>query len=145
MNKESRYGLTYINGAGEERYARLRGEEKKQEALDRCKKSGFKVISCQKLYPFSTMKNQHNFDLIANICLNRLFDMDAGDVPYDEAEYDRLRELRDKAIKFFCLDLPVAWLPYEEWKDAKELSMMAILHRQECCIANGRPDLVTYC
>ena len=72
-------------------------------------------------------------------------DMDLGEVEYDSAEYEQLEDLKEKANKYFCLPFPVAWIPYEEWKEAKELSEMAIIHRQNACIENGRYDLVTYC
>ena len=144
--KEDRFALRYIsNKDGKEKVCYPRSIEKKNEQLAYCKAHGIRVISCVKLYPFSTEKNQHNFELINNICYCRLHDMAYGEVPMDRAEFDRLSELKEKAERFFCLPLPVAWLPYEDWREAKELAQMAILHRQEACIANGRPDLVTYC
>jgi hypothetical protein len=77
--------------------------------------------------------------------MNEIYDIWNGDKKVSDEEYDKLYEIKEKAEKFFCLPLPVAWLPWEEWKDAKEMVENAIFHRQEACIANGRPDLVTYC
>lgn len=145
MRKEQRYALTYKLANGTIKTCYPRSEEKKNENIEFCRKNNIKVISCKKLYPFSTEKNQHNFELISNICYNTMYDMDMGHIPMDEKEYERLEVMREKAGKFFGLELPVAWLPYEEWKEAKELSVMAVLHRQETCIANGRYDLVQYC
>ena len=122
-----------------------RSKEKCEENKRICKERGWRVISCEKLYPFNTEKNQHNFDLIHNICMNTLYDMDSGEKKYDAKEYERLEILKEKSERFFCLPLPVAWLPWDEWKDAKELSEMAIIHRQNACIENGRYDLVKYC
>ena len=144
--KEERYELRYISKKdGKEKSCYPRSTEKKDEQLQLCKERGVKVVYCKKLYPFSTEKNQHNFELVHNVCRNTMHDMDMGDIEYNEAEYDRLAELASKAEELFCLELPVAWLPYEQLKEAKEISQMAILHRQEACIANGRPDLVKYC
>lgn len=146
MNRENRYELRYVSPVnGNVTACYPRSEEKKNENIEFCKERGIKVISCKKLYPFSTEKNQHNFEPINNICFNRMHDMESGEIEWDEAEYDRLSEMREKAERFFGLTLPVAWLTWEDWKEAKELASMAVLHRQEACIANGRPDLVTYC
>lgn len=145
-SKEQRWALRYISKKdGTEKVCYPRSEEKKHEQLDICKQNGITVLSCKKLYPFSTEKNQHNFDLIHSICMNAMSDMEAGETEWNEAEYNRLETMKEKAEKFFCLPLPVAWLPWEELREAKELANLAILHRQEACIRNGRPDLVTYC
>lgn len=144
--KEERWALTYVSSKdGTTKVCYPRSKEKKEEQLAICKERGIKVLSCKKLYPFSTEKNQHNFELIRNICWNTMYDMQSGEIPYDEAEYDRLEATKEKADRFFGLPLPIAWLPYEEWSEAKELATAAIIHRQEACIRNGRPDLVQYC
>jgi len=144
--KEERFEITYISiKDGQTKKCYPRSKEKKDEQLKHCKEKGIKVLSCKKLYPFSTMKNQHNFQLINDICFNRMHDMEMGEIEYNEAEYDRLWDMKEKAEKYFCLELPVAWLPYEDLKEAKELSQMAILHRQNACIEAGRPELVAYC
>lgn len=146
MKKEQKWELRYISKKdGKEYNCYSNSEEKKNEQLRICKERGIKVIHCKKLYPFSTMKNQHNFELINNICHNTMYDMEAGEIEWNKAEYDRLADLQEKAERFFLLPLPVAWLPWEDWKDAKELASMAVIHRQNACIEAGRPDLVTYC
>jgi len=142
---ELRYAVPTAGGSESEKVIYPRSEAKRAENLEACKKYGYRVISCKKLYPFNTERNQHNFELIANICSNRMYDMEAGAVKFNLDEYDRLSETREKAQNFFALPLPLAWLPWEEWKEAKELSETAILHRQNACIANGRLDLVTFC
>lgn len=110
-----------------------------------CEKVGLRIISIKKLYPFSTMKNQHNFDLICSLTGNRMDDMICGTIEYDADEYEKLEEMRKKAEEFFCLPLPIAWLPWEQYKEAKELAEMAIIHRQNACIKAGRYDLVKDC
>ena len=143
--KEQRWELRYVNKDGVVKACYPRSKEMKDEQLYIAKERGLRVLSCKKLYPFNTYGNQHNFELINNICHNAMYDMDMGEKPYDEEEYERLSVLKDKAEKYWMLPLPVAWLPWEDWKDAKELSQMAIIHRQNACIEAGRPDLVTYC
>lgn len=144
MTRVNKYELKYIANE-QEKTIRFDGDDKKQRNLDVCKKNGYKVVYCKKLYPFSTMKNQHNFDLIHSICFNTMSDMEDGEIKWDDAEYERLEKMRQRAEEFFTLPLPVAWLTWEDYKDAKELAETAIIHRQEACIRNGRPDLVTYC
>lgn len=145
-NKEQRWALRYISKKdGTEKVCYPRSEEKKNEQLATCKRNGITVLSCKKLYPFSTVKNQHNFELIRNICFNTMHDMEHGETQWNGDEYDRLDAMKEKADYFFGLPLPVAWLPWDEYCEAKELANTAIIHRQEACIANGRPDLVTYC
>ena len=41
-------------------------KEKIAKNKELCKKYGYDVISVKKLYPFSTMKHQHDFDHVAN-------------------------------------------------------------------------------
>lgn len=145
-NKEQRWELRYISAKdGTEKVCYPRSEEKKNEQLDLCKQKGITVLSCKKLYPFSTEKNQHNFDLIHNICMNRMNDMFIGEAEWNEEEYDRLESMKEKAEEFFCLPLPIAWLPYDKLAEARELAQMAIIHRQNACIEAGRPDLVAHC
>lgn len=144
MKREQRWEQKFeINGQVKTYYPKNEATMKKN--LEVAKAKGYKKISSKKLYPFSTMKNQHNFELINNICCNTMWDMDHNEIPYDNAEYNRLYDLRQKAEKYFCYELPVAWVPYEELVEMKEISNMAIMHRQDACIRNGRFDLVSMC
>lgn len=143
--RQQRWAIRYRLPDGTEKTHTSTSEERKAQALASIKAKGFQLISCRKLYPFNTERNQHNFDLIHNICANAMHDMDTGETPYNAAEYDRLAETKEKAERLFCLPLPVAWVPWEVLKDAKELATAAINHRQDACIAAGRHDLVRYC
>ena len=148
MARENKYELWYAvqTADGEqEKMIRFTGDDKKKKNLDICKKMGYRVISCKKLYPFSTIKNQHNFDLIHSLCFNRMHDMEIGEIEWNDEEYEYLENLRSKADTYFILELPVAWLPYEDWKEATEIAMMAVNHREQTCIENGRLDLLKYC
>lgn len=145
MNREERFQIRWLsNKDGEWHTLHCKGKEAKDRNVAKCKANGIRY-TCKKLYPFSTNKNQHNFELISNICFCDMQDMIDGEKEWDEAEFDRLQKMEEKAQEFFCLPLPVAWLPYEEWKEAKELATMACLHREAKCIESGRIDLLRYC
>lgn len=144
FQKEDRYRMK-VDRKGEIKYYYPRSKEQKNKNLQICKENGFEVLECVKLYPFNTYANQHNFELIYNICFCDLHDMEVGEKPWDADLYDILEHRKERAEYFRCLELPVAWIPYTEWAEAKEMSEAAILHRQDACIANGRPDLVQYC
>ena len=142
---ELRYQVPTAGGNWDEKVIRFTTVERKEANLKKCAEYGYKVVSCKKLYPLNTYANQHNFYLIYNICFNTMSDMECGDIPYDSNEYDKLEQRRDRAGYFATLPLPTAWLPYDEWVEAKEMYTAAVIHRGNACIENGRPDLVTYC
>lgn len=142
---EIRYEVPTSEGNRSEKVVRPRSEEAKDRNLQKIKELGYRLVSCKKLYPFSTEKNQHNFMLVANICKNTMYDMMSGEIPYNNDEYIRLDELHDKADKYFCYPLPVAWVPWEDLKEMKELATMAVNHRMDACERAGRYDLLKYC
>ena len=143
--KENRFRITARLNNGTTKTVYPKSIEQKELNLEICKENGFKVLECVKLYPFSTERNQHNFMLISNICSNEMSDMRSGEQPWDEELYETLYNRKERADYFFSLPLPVAWLPFKEWEEAKEMATAAILHRQDCCIEHGRADLVQYC
>lgn len=148
--KEMRWELRYRalkNGKWIDKICYPRSEEKKAENLAKIAASDtLQYVSCKKMYPFDMWNNQHNFELIANICYNRMRDMEDGEIKFDQAEYDRLSALREKADRLFCMMTgPITWLVGEDLAAAKELSMMARNHRAQACIENRRADLERYC
>ena len=147
--KEEKYELRYAVPTAEGNWNEKRQVYGSKEHFERnkakCKELGYKVIKACKLYPFNTYKNQHNFELINNICHNTMWDMDMGEIEYNEAKYNELYERQQKAERFFCMPLPVAWVCWEDWQEMNEMATAAVLHRQNACIANGRPELVSYC
>lgn len=143
---EQRYAVPTAGGNWSEKVVYPKSKEQKDNNAKKIRELGYKAISCKKLYPFSTEKNQHNFELISNICYNRIHDICVmGEAEEYEGEADKLEAMKEKADKYFCYPLPVAWVTWEEHCEMKELANMAILHRQEACIKAGRPELVTYC
>lgn len=147
--KEEKYELRYevptANGNWSEKVAFGNSKEWLDRNKAKCKELGYRVVKASKLYPFNTWKNQHNFMLISNICRNTISDMEMGEKEWDDAEIERLEALREKADKLESLPLPLAWIPYEDWKDAKELSEMASLHRYNTCLEHGRYRDLQYC
>lgn len=139
QNRPEKYRFT----VGERRFV-VTGKDKADQKKAELKANG-EAFKCQKLYPFSSEKNQHNFELVRNVCMNRIYDIDAGEPMTDEHELERLYEIKEKADKYWCLPLPVAWLPWEELSEARELCVGAREHRANACIEAGRPDLVKYC
>ena len=144
---ELRYTRKEADGSTSERVCYPKSEACRDDALDIIKESNgkYSLVSCKKLYPFNMATTQHNFSLISDICHNRMRDMEMGEIPWDDEEYDRLQSTRDKADRFFCWMTPIGWLTWDDWKDAKEMSEAAKLHRQEKCIEAGRFDLLQYC
>ena len=145
QRKVEHFRITYKTADGKETYRNVIGKDKRDEFKQKLKNKGLTVISCRKLYPFSVEKNQHNIELVHMVCCNTISDMYHGDLPYDEAEIKRLEALDEKAEKYRGLSLPVAWLPWEELEEVRELCFLAREHRANACIEAGRPDLVKYC
>ena len=143
--KEERWEMVYEGRDGTIKRCYPRTKDKVKENKEKLSELGLKLVSCTKLYPFNTYKNQHNFMLIDNICYNRMHDMEDGEAEYDQEEYDRLYELQQKAERFFLMPLPIALVSWDDWKEMKEMSENAIIHRQNACIEAGRYDLVQYC
>ena len=142
---EFKYGVPTAGGYESIKTLIVRSKEKIADLKQQCQELGYRIVSCKKLYPFSTNKNQHNFDLIQSICYCRMHELMNGEPEAYKGEFEKLEWAYRKAQEFFCLPLPVAWITWEDYKDAKELANMAILHRQDACIKNGRPDLVAHC
>ena len=146
MNREERWRIEYISPVdGKKRHCFPRSKNKKEEQIELAKEKGIKVLDCQKLYPFSTWKNQHNFMLVKNRCFNIMRDMENGEVPFNDTEYDRLERLYDKASGFMVKELPVTLVTWDEHQKMTEVAMMATEWRMESCIKHGRYDLIQYC
>ena len=141
---EQKFEIKYETSEGV-KTIRVKNEEAKVRYLEILNDKGYKVIKTTKLYPFSTNKNQHNFMLVKNRCYNLMYDMDMGNIKYNEKEYNMMTELAAKADKFFSLELPVAWLDWNSIREANKIARMAIEWRIDSCINNNRLDLIQYC
>lgn len=140
-----RYALTSANGQRIEKVCYPKSKEQIEKNKAACVRAGYEFISCKKLYQYNTYRDQHNFELIYNVCYNQMTDMEDGEIPYDNDKYIELEARRDRAAFFRELPLPTAWLTWDEWNEAKEMAAAAREHRANACIENGRFDLVQYC
>ena len=145
MKYQNKWRFEYETKSGEKKVCYPQSKEKVEENKRVCRENGLRVISVKKLYLFNTEKNQHNFELIHNLAMIELYDIWNGVKSVSDEEYERFEQLKERSERFFSLNLPMAYLTWEEWQEANEMAMMAVLHRQETCIKNGRPDLVQYC
>lgn len=146
MERECRFVIEYISPiTGEITKCYPMSVDSKNKCLETNKRKGIETISVKRLYPFSTVKNQHNFDLIISMCYNMMCEMERGEREWDDDVYEALSEMRQDAQECFQLPLPVAWLPYEQLHKAKDLVMIATSRREAACIENGRLDLLKYC
>ena len=141
MKRINIYRVEYtINGEQVERY--IRGDERKDKVVEQAKQLGI-VHKVQKCYPINMERNQHNFELISNICANEQFDMIDGKVPYDEKQYDMLEQTRKDAERFFCaygqFNSEISWFIWDDRKRAKELMAWAENHRMNACEKAGIP------
>lgn len=131
MNKPrvERFEMVYINSAGVEKRCYPKSKQKRDDNLKFAKEHNIKVVSCRKLYPFATINNQHNFELIANITFNAMKDMESGKTEWNDDEYERLEKTHEKANEFFCMDLPVVYVPWGTYCEMREMAAAAELHR----------------
>ena len=113
-------------------------EAQKDSIMASIKAKGYKV-TCQKCYPFSMAKNGHNFFLIYNMCVRKLYEIQDGDVQADAAEIARLEELKERAGRFqTAYSGPVAWVPWTVYQQMQEMANSAILQRDAMNAAHGR-------
>lgn len=141
MKKVNVYRVEYtINGEQVKRY--LRGDERKDKFVEQAKQLGV-VHRVQKCYPINMERNQHNFELISNICANEMYDMDDGVIPYNAEEYAMLQQAKADAERFFCscgmFNSSISWFVWDDWKRAKELMAWAVNHRMDACERAGIP------
>ena len=141
MKREDHFEIVYINDRGETCYCYPRSIEQRDRNVEYLNRRNMKIVRITKLYPFNTYKNQHNFDLINNICANTMYDMESGEIEWDDAEFERLEKTRRKAQEFFAMPLPIAWVPWPTYKAMKEMSAAAVCHRDE---ANARAQARRY-
>jgi len=85
----------------------------------------------QRLYPFSMQKHAHDIEFMCNRVRNIMYDMEAGDIPYNEKEYDKLEEKFDKLTALLSSVLSnsrdgrISWLTGPEIALAKEAVVWA--------------------
>ena len=145
MYRTEKYQIIYKDTKGQEKACYPKSKEQVGTVRRKAKEAGCTILSVKKLYPYNMEKNQHNFQLIADRSLNIMADMDIGEIPYDAAEYDRLWEMHEKAERFFCYGGGIAWVPWEDLKEMREMAEAAVEIRVQSCVRAGRLDDIKYC
>lgn len=135
MKKREVYRIDFVKkGKADYRYV----ENVTCESLARFEAvNGLKVTKKQKCYPINMEKNQHNFELISNVCANEMYDMNDGRVPYDAGRYAELQQRKEDAERFFCMygmfNSGIAWFIWDDYKKAKDMIAGAVNHRMDAC------------
>ena len=131
MNKTSKYEIRYsvptANDNWREKVIRFEGDERKRNNLAAIEKYGYRLISCEKLYPFSMGKNGHNIELAYNNQHIICDEMEMGERPWDDKAFDLLKEISDLYAN--AIGNLIYWCPYKEWLKLTELSAWAECHR----------------
>ena len=84
-----------------------------------------------KKYPFNIEKHAHDLMFQSNRAFCIMHDMEAGTVPFDEAEYTRLEQLRNdlsEAERYFTT-YPISFLPGRLYGIAKAATVWAAEQR----------------
>ena len=103
-----------------------------------------------KLYPFSAQKHAHSIEFRRNRIYNEMRDMEAGEIPWDEAKYDAMNELHEQLTDLlsevmFSGDGRVAWLTGKQIGLAKETVAWASDSRAKSLIEAGKTEYLQYC
>lgn len=136
---EEHYKIVYRRRDGSYRTVYAKSQAQKDAIILEVKRKGGWVTKVTKLYPFNTSKHQHDFQHIADMCFNKMYDMEMGDIEWDRKVYDELSATFEKANYCLGLELPIAWVEYEVYKDCKELATASIMHRDHVCAMHGIP------
>ena len=124
------YKLTYMRD--EEAYTKYIPKMISKDRAKLMEDHGASEIRCVKCYPINMMEHQHDFEHISTLCRNEISDMEDGIAQWSSYRYEFLKKMAEKAeyfFGFFGMDGYLAWFPYEEWKEAKEMISASEIHR----------------
>lgn len=103
----------------------------------------------EKRYPFSAAKHAHDIEFYHNYLRNVAYDMESGEIPWDEARYDRITAMLDGDLLELQYEFtgcpPVVYLTGKQIGLAKKIVAWASEKRCATCIEHGRYDLIKYC
>lgn len=91
-----------------------------------------------KKYPFNVERHAHDLEFQANRAFCIMADMECGNIPFNDSEYDRLAQLRDdlhEALSYFNAS-PICFLPGRIYGIAKAAVVWAAETRAETAIQN---------
>lgn len=137
--REEHYKIVYRRTDGTYKTIYPNSQAKREECIAKIHGLGYRVTKNVKLYPFNTEKHQHDFQHVADMCFNKMYEMERGEIEWDRKVYDELSDTFEKANYCFGLELPIAWVEYDVYKDCKELATASIMHRDHACAMHGIP------
>lgn len=104
-----------------------------------------------KTYPFSMSKHAHDIEYYHNHLYNTMRDMENGEIPWDEARYDAMREMYDGKLAdlmdaiYACRNPYVVQLTGEQIGLAKKIVFWASESRANHLIKAGKRQYLKYC
>jgi hypothetical protein len=128
-NYEIRYGVPTASGSESEKVIRVEGEYKKDSCLKKIDGLGYRLIACDKLYPFSLPKHAHDIELAYNAHANACHAMEMGDMPWDDSAFEALSEIREIREYAFGSYEPVAWVPGKIYAKLRDWTFWAQNYR----------------
>lgn len=141
MRKESRWEIRFISSRNGWKTTEIAySDQEKDRMLRKLSESGEQVLRCRKLYPFSTMHYGHHFGMQYFRCSLRIDEIESGQPEKYSGEKEYLMGIAKRAQEFERLPFPVAWLPFDELRDAKQIVEMSIKCSKQACIDNGFPE-----
>lgn len=103
-----------------------------------------------KYYPFSVQKHAHSIEYRRNRVFCEMRDMEYGETPWNEKQYDQLCELHDQLTDLLeavlnSRDGRIAYLTGKQIGLAKETVAWASNSRAESLIRAGKTQYLQYC
>lgn len=104
-----------------------------------------------KKYPFSIQKHAHSIEFYYNHLCNTIYAMETGEIPMDNARYDRIRNMRDGEIlelmeaMYNSQDGRITYLTGKQIGLAKKIVAWASEQRANSLINAGKLEYLKYC
>ena len=128
---EIRYELESALGNKVEKMLRVTGTDKKNEILKKIEAVGYRLISCNKLYPFSLNREAHNIELAYNAHKNMCSAMEDHELPWDNSVYEAVDEIRDLMDWVYGSYDPILWVPGDVYGKLHKWSVWAQCYRDD--------------
>ena len=104
----------------------------------------------EKKYPFSVQKHAHDIEYRKNKIWIAMRDMESGEIPWDENQYDKMERELDELSDLLDAVLfggngRIAYLTGKQIGLAKECVAWASCSRADILIENGKTEYLKYC
>lgn len=130
---ELKYAVPTADGNLREKTIRFHGADKKAENIRKCKEYGYTVLGCDKLYPFSMLRNGHNIELAYNNQHIICWEMEQGERPWNDEAFECLADISE--VYGHAIGSAIYWCNGKEYAKLRDWSEWAECHRAE---ANAR-------